>query len=620
MAITSFHKEQIVDILRLSGTATAIYTSADIVIEFANDAMLKFWDRDESVIGERMIDAFPEFGEQGFVQLLQRVWTTGETFSAKDRLARLMVNGSVSEYYFDFEYRAIPGENGGIRCILHTATDVTERNQQSVQVSRLNRDLEESDYRFRRLMQQSPVAMGVLIGPGLEVAMANEALLKLLGRDDRILGMKFREAMPELEGLPFFGWLANVVETGVPHHSQETEARIRTGGQLATGYYNHTYEPIFENGLPAGVMIVAQPVTDQVLARRELELAEESLRLATDSAGIGTWNIDLDAGYVDASLRFYEILGVEPDVRFIYNDMLQKVHPDYLDRVKKALSEAIDKGQKLEVEFPFMRTNDGHLRWMRMMGKMNVDHDGASNHLTGVSLDITEQKLDEIRKNDFIAMVSHELKTPLTSLKGYIQLLLEKEDLRLDEFTRFALNKANSQSMKMTNLINGFLNVSRLDGARISLNTSKFVLSELIESVINEFRIFSGSTNEFILKMDRFSVMADQEKIGQVVNNLVSNAVKYGGRDKPVLISCTHRQDKAHISVTDQGTGIRPQNIPRLFERFYRVENKENQTISGFGIGLYICYEIVTRHHGEIWVESEWQQGSTFSFTIPLMT
>ena len=233
-------------------------------------------------------------------------------------------------------------------------------------------------------------------------------------------------------------------------------------------------------------------------------------------------------------------------------------------------------------------------------------------------MNITERKEDDQRKNDFIAMVSHELKTPVTSLKGYLQMLEIKTKNNTDVFIAGAIEKANKQVTKMTAMINGFLNTSRLESGKIQIDRQRFDLAELIRES-EEDSIASVSSHYVVYAPVEITfVNADRDKIGQVITNLISNAVKYSPAGSTINVACISINNCATVSVKDAGAGIPDRDKARLFERFYRVQNDSTKAIVGFGIGLYLCSEIVERHDGKIWVESEPGKGSTFYFTLPI--
>jgi two-component system sensor histidine kinase VicK len=181
------------------------------------------------------------------------------------------------------------------------------------------------------------------------------------------------------------------------------------------------------------------------------------------------------------------------------------------------------------------------------------------------------------------------------------------------------MEKANLQVKRMSNMINGFLNVSRLESAKLQIEKKEFNLDALIEEVIKEINL-TVSTHVIILaNCDSLIINADQDKIGSVITNLINNAVKYSPKGNLVEIKCEVVEKMAQVSVRDEGMGLKPEDKSRVFDRYYRVESSHMQHISGFGIGLYLSAEIIHRHDGQIWVESEIGKGSTFYFSLPIV-
>ncbi|SDG65778.1 PAS fold-containing protein [Pedobacter terrae] len=223
---------------------------------------------------------------------------------------------------------------------------------------------------------------------------------------------------------------------------------------------------------------------------------------------------------------------------------------------------------------------------------------------------------EEQQKNDFISMVSHELKTPLTSISAYIQLMQSKD--LTDLFVVNTLAKVQKQIRKMSTLISSFLNVSRLESGEIQLNLSHFDVDKVILDVVEDLRLIYP-TNQISFDSNTVkSIYADKDKIGSVVSNLISNAVKYSDLDSKILVQSVIKDNEVHVSVNDQGIGIEPHDLGKLFDRFYRVESLQTKTISGFGIGLYLSAEIINLHKGKIWADSDYGVGSTFHFSMPL--
>jgi len=170
----------------------------------------------------------------------------------------------------------------------------------------------------------------------------------------------------------------------------------------------------------------------------------------------------------------------------------------------------------------------------------------------------------------------------------------------------------------MGTMINGFLNVSRLQSGKIVLATTKFDLNVLISEIIDETEL-SHSQHQLVFEhMEAIEVDADRDKIGSVISNLLSNAIKYSPDNKLIKISSSVENSSVTLAIHDQGMGIKPEDLEKLFERFYRVESNNMQHISGFGIGLYLSSEIIERHGGRIWAESELGKGATFFFSLPV--
>ena len=218
------------------------------------------------------------------------------------------------------------------------------------------------------------------------------------------------------------------------------------------------------------------------------------------------------------------------------------------------------------------------------------------------------------RKDEFIGIASHELKTPLTSVKGYLELLAAKEDQQPNkQFVQKALQNVN----KLESLIKDLLDVSKIQSGQLQLNFQLFNIDELLDETISSFQLVS-STHQIIRK-DRLNnemIFADRQRIEQVLVNLLSNAIKYSPGESEVFVNAKKENNQLIIKVRDFGIGIPQEEQSNIFERFYRMKDLAIH-ISGFGLGLYICRDIINRHHGKIWVETE-EKGSAFYFSLPL--
>jgi PAS domain S-box-containing protein len=340
-------------------------------------------------------------------------------------------------------------------------------------------------------------------------------------------------------------------------------------------------------------------------------------KLAITAANIGTWFMDEQTRTFLPSVRMKELYGYLADEEMSFEAALTQIPDKYRHKVISTMKEAASRQEPFYMEYPVIGFHDQQQRWLRVMGGADRQQ-GENSHFSGVIMDITEQKQNELRRNKFIGMVSHELKTPLTALKAYIQLLNKWAKQKKDSFTIGALSKVEKQVKKMTTMVNGFLNFSGIESGKIHLNKQAFILNKLITEVIGEARDTSPDQPLLLIPCEEFSVYADREKIEQVVINLISNAIKYSYPEMPIEIRCQQDESVVKLSITDTGIGIEQEDIDKLFKPHSRIKTRQTENISGFGIGLYLCQEIIKYHGGEIGVESETGKGSTFWFTLPV--
>ncbi|CAM3959277.1 PAS domain S-box-containing protein [Pedobacter westerhofensis] len=357
---------------------------------------------------------------------------------------------------------------------------------------------------------------------------------------------------------------------------------------------------------------------DLLSAYIKLRESEEVKEIAIEQAQLGLWYIDAETREFVPSDRLKEFFGYEADEEMLYDAAIIQIREDYREKVAGAVELAIQSGSSYDLEYPIVSPRNQKLRWVRATGKLNAAENGRKSYFSGTVMDITEQKEDDQRKNDFISMVSHELKTPLTSMNGYIQMLSVKARRNEDAYAVSLLDKANRQTKKMGTMINGFLNMKRLETGKIHIDKQRFDMAGLIAEAEEESTATIASHNIIFAPVKSCFISADRDKIGQVITNLISNAVKYSAPASTIEVACVSMGQTFQVNIKDQGIGVGEADRSKLFSRFYRVESADTETINGFGIGLYLCSEIIARHDGKIWVNSELGKGSVFSFSLPV--
>ncbi|UOE39497.1 hybrid sensor histidine kinase/response regulator [Chryseobacterium oryzae] len=296
-----------------------------------------------------------------------------------------------------------------------------------------------------------------------------------------------------------------------------------------------------------------------------------------------------------------------------------ETHPDdYV--IQEEFERCKKKSKPLDLEIRIKNTESGDFRY-HLLRVTPVFEDNILKKWVGTFTDIDAQKRIEKEKDEFLSIASHELKTPLTSIKAYIQLLDRK--LKLSETTAEAgfMVKVHDQIEKLNTLITDLLDVSKIENGKLKINKKPINLEKLIQNTIENIL----QTNDNKVKIERHGIIPDilipldDIRVEQVLINFLTNAIKYSPENNQIIVTTfvDEEEQEVKVSVTDFGIGIPDYKQEAVFQKFYRVEESSLQ-FQGMGIGLYICSEIIKQHHGTIGVSSILDEGSTFYFTLPL--
>ncbi|MEJ7559301.1 MAG: ATP-binding protein [Pedobacter sp.] len=620
----------------------AIFTGVEHTIKAANKHILALWSKDFSAIGQNLHDAIPEIKDQPFSNLLTEIYRSGEPFHDPEGMAMLMINGNVQPVYFDYWLTPVKDEEGKVVAVMNTVINTSEKVKEQQNAKEASEALKAVNEKLQISITELGASNAALKTAVEQLSAAREAAQLGLFDWDLIdhtytWDARFKQMFglsPENNPDHYYIMISRLHEDDRERVKQavidarnlelsggkyDIEYRIVGAGDVPVRWARALGRAIFnEQGTPIRFIGTLMDITDQVLIRQQLIASEERLSLAIESADLGTWFINTETGVITPSTRVKEMFGFHAEEEMPLNAAIDQIVEEYRDGVVEAINSAIETGKRYDIQYPVIGFRDGIIRWVRATGKLYPAENGQKPIFSGTIADITEQKQNEQRKNDFISMVSHELKTPLTSTIGYIQVSQKKLAASGDTVTLGMLDRSLRQLGKMTKLINGFLNVAQLEGGRIHLEKSLFDMAVLVKEIEENSILEATSKRIFFQPIEETWVYMDKDKIEQVINNFISNALKYSLPHTTVEVACISKGDYAYISVTDVGMGIRAQDQGKLFNRFFRVESQETKSISGFGIGLFICKEIIQRHHGEIGVESTPQKGSTFWFTLPL--
>lgn len=362
----------------------------------------------------------------------------------------------------------------------------------------------------------------------------------------------------------------------------------------------------------ASVIASAQMYREVVKEKEELEHVIESVY-----AGIIMVHNSGRLMQVNQSAR--KMLGVGEDEKLTgdYRDVIQN------DGVKAVLTRTLDEAAEIqeEVTLPDPESDEEDSERIFQVQSAIVRGEDQSNiGVVAIFNDITEIRSIERMKTAFVSTVSHELRTPLTSIKGFISTLLQDIDGFYDKDTVHEFYTIIDQECdRLTRLISDLLNVSRIEAGRaLDLNPVEVNLPDIVEKVVAAQKSYTNK-HEFAIDLDSNipSIVADTDKVDQILTNLTNNAVKYSPNGGTITVTGKLVDGVVRMAVVDQGMGIPKEHLPKVFDRFHRIDNRDTRKVGGTGIGLYLVKHLVEAHGGKIWVESEVGKGSSFIFELP---
>jgi PAS domain S-box-containing protein len=718
------------------------FIGPSFIVETINKTALEIWDKSyDQIINKSLFDSSPELAEK-VKTILNDVFITGEPFITNEMPVQLKRTGKPDTAYFNTVYQPLRDLNNKIYGIITLRTEVTE----AVNARKL---IEESEKRISNILSQSVMSVGILKGADMVVTLVNEPLLKIWGKGPEIVGKPLFEVMPELAGQGFWKQLNDVFTTGIPYTFNENRAVLMNNGIPEERFFSVVIQPYTEvDDTITGVTVIGTEVTDYVKAKKQIEESEEKqkklanhLKLATDAANIGIWSLNIFSSKLEWSDIHKKLWGYDEDFEDLtYEDWHKVIEPEDKELAFQKIDEAKVNDGFYEVEYRINKADDHTIRFMRSIGKYYYNDQGEAETLTGISVDITEQKaaeekihqseerfrtlaetipqliwitnekgeyeyasrqwmkysgLDphfeetwqklvhpddlkgmmatwgkslatgkpyqaearlknkqgeylwhmvhgiailnqeneivkwigaftdiheqkekEHQKDEFISIASHEMKTPLTTAKGYLKLLLRK--LSEENETAFLYaNKSNQAVERLHSLVTELLDASKIQNGKLDYNLSLFNFNEMVDEAIENIQLTAKNHSLQKIGNSLHQIKGDKNRLQQVMINLLSNAVKYSPKADKIFIKVEELNGNIQVSVQDFGVGMLNQHLNKVFDRYYRVQEHAVH-FPGLGIGLYISSNIIQRHEGKMWVDSEPNKGSTFYFTLPI--
>jgi PAS domain S-box-containing protein len=641
-------RQNFYQLLMQAPALVAILKGSDHVYELANNLYGEAVGTERMIIGKPIREALPELKGQGIFELLDNVFNTGEPFYGNEIPVRVAkAKDILEEIYFNFTYHPIRNENAEVEGIFVHAVDVTE-------LVKAKKRAEQSEEMFRSFVLNSPMPIGIYIGREMRIQTVNDAILKAWEKDLSVKGKTFREALPELEGQPFYQLLDEVYTTGKTYQATEDRVDLMRDGKITPTYWNFTYKALRnEDGEIYGVMNTAAEVTELVKAKQKLGEARETLRSAIDIAELGTWSIDIGSNTVTYSKPIADWFNLPSD-KCQMDEVFKSIDETDRDKVERAVEQALSSSGIYEAEYRVKEDKNGVSRILHAKGKVIVDENGKQVALNGVCRDITLQKetekelekqveirtlelqranaeLNSLNENlkQFVYIASHDLQEPLRKINMFSDMLRLQVGESISANSQNYLNKIMQASKRMATLIKDLLDFSRAEASSRSFVPTN--LNQVLQNVIEDYEMLIQQKNAVVDSSQLPVIEAIPLQMNQLFYNLLGNALKFSrGNLSPVItirsspLTPAEKEERrlnrnweyTDISISDNGIGFDQKFAEQIFIIFQRLHMKEE--FEGTGIGLALCKKIADNHNGLIYAEGAEGEGATFHIILPV--
>ncbi|WP_295667502.1 PAS domain S-box protein [uncultured Mucilaginibacter sp.] len=583
----------------------AIFKGPDYVVELINPPLGELYGQTpDGMMGKPVFEVLTHAKGLGFEELLDDVRLTGKPFRGHGLSAPIYRNGKLETVYLDFVYEPFREDDGAISGVIAIATEVTEQVYARQQ-------LEEAEERAR--LAVDAVGLGTF------------DLSLLTG--EMITSKQFANIFGYDEPVSRHGYVKVFHPADLESRKKAHEAALKTGRLLyearvlwpdkSTHWVRVEGKVYYDTGGKAiRILGTLLDITGQKKAKEALAESEQLLRSITSAAPTTLWMTDEYGLITYVNQTWVDWTGM-PIEAHIGTKWTGHIIEEDKENATEKFENALLNRSMYEVEFRINHI-DGTTHWCVANGRPQYRRDGRFSGYIGACVDITEQKYMQQQKDDFIGIASHELKTPVTSLKAYTQvlerMLQKKGDIREAEM----IGRMDGQLNRLTSLIGDLLDVTKFNSGKLQFNNQEYDFNTILDELLEDLQ--RTTTKHTIVKklVPAGLIHGDKERIGQVITNLVTNAIKYSPHSDKIIVYTNIDSDEITLCVQDFGIGIAKKNLNMVFEQFYRVSGEMQHTFPGLGLGLNISSEIIKREGGRIWVTSEEGKGSTFCFALPI--
>lgn len=634
------------NIILKAPVAMCILKGPKHIVEIANERMYTLWGGTrENLLGRPIFDELVDARAEGFEAIMDRVYTTGETYLAYGAPVTLFRDGRAEVVYVHFVYEAFREGDGSIAGVMAVAIDVTKEMD-------TRKRLEESENRIRSLVESAPFPIGVYEGREMRITMLNQAIIDVWGKGGDLLGKRYAEVLPELENQQIYAQLDEVFITGIPFHARNQRVDLMVTGSLRAFYFNYSFTPLFDSeGKVYGVMNTAADVTDLNIAKLKVEQSERNFRNMVKQAPVAMCIMTGPDHVVEvANDLMFELWGKPAES--ILNKPLFEGLPDARGQgFEAALDNVYKTGDSFvasEASVVLFRKGRLETVYQNFVYQPYRDVSGNILGVLAISIDVTaqvlaRQQIEEVVKerteslrrtnaelSQFAYITSHDLQEPARKISTFIEMLSNVLGDDIDPRAKNYLNKIDLSSKRMLTLIRDVLAFSQLSTS--SYEFQEVDLNTILDEIKNDFELLIDQKN-CVIESDELPVVESIPlQMGQLFSNLISNALKFARpgitscltirsvlRGRELLAEFGHLQPSTQyccLYFIDNGIGFNQDHAVQIFDIFQRLHSRSEY--HGTGIGLAMCKKIVENHGGHIFATSSLGKGATFNVILPL--
>ncbi len=498
-----------------------------------------------------------------------------------------------------------------IKAIVVNFRDITERKKAEEDLSTTLKNLQDMKYALDH------AAIVSITDNNDVIEYVNEKYEKISKYSrEELIGKTHKMLNSNYHSKEFFNRFWKTIKSGKVWHGE-----IRNKAKDGSFYWEDTtVVPLLDKfGKVKQFIEIKHDITKRLEAEDTVAASEERFRIAVEAGKIGIWEWDIVNNKITWSDRVYEMHGIKKgEFKGTIQEYEKIIYPDDKKMVLNEVKKALLNKEPFALEFRAYGPNQSVI-WISTRAKVLFDQKGKPLKMLGATFEITARKNLEQRKDDFIALASHELRTPITSLKIFTQVFEQRFKRRGDMQMVQYFSAMDRQINKLTHLVNSLLDSSRVRQGKLTYKKNKFSLGSLIYEVCSNLQSITKTHQIQVVGNQMQEIIADRDRISQVLTNLINNAIKYSPNANRIIVSFKRQDTDMLVSVSDFGIGIAEEELDKVFERFSQSTTYiSKKTFPGLGLGLYISKEIIDRHNGKIWAQSKENKGSTFYFTLPI--